>query len=118
MLVQQMSSLLVKASFVGSTDVFPLGEGKLHVPAAVPCGYIAICCFYSPHLSSTLISPPDVLNTSKRWNKDFSGQDMRSFFLKDGDPNFGNWTLTCHHRLRTSQNIVVEGVIIINNRRW
>ena len=25
---------------VGSTDVFPLGKGKLHVPAAVPCGYI------------------------------------------------------------------------------
>ena len=50
---------------VGSTDVFPLGEGKLHVPAPVPSGYIAIRCFYSPHLSSTLISPRDILKTSK-----------------------------------------------------
>ena len=67
---------------VGSTDIFPFGEGKLHVPTAVPCGYIAICCFYSPHLSSTLISPRDILLTGKRFNKDFGGQDMRSFFLK------------------------------------
>ena len=36
---------------IGSTDVFPLGEDKINVPAAVPCGYIAIRCFYSPHLS-------------------------------------------------------------------
>ena len=101
---------------VGSTDVFPLGEGKLHVPAAVPCGYIAICCFYSPHLSSTLISPRDILKTSKRLKKDFCGQDMRSHFPIDGNPNFGNCTLTCHNQLRISQNIIVEGVIITGNK--
>ena len=101
---------------IGSTDVFPLGEGKLHVPAPVPSGYIAIRCFYSPHLSSTLISPRDVLKTGKRWNKDFTGQDMCSYFPADGDPNFGNCVLTCHHRLRKSQNIVVEGVVISGNK--
>ena len=101
---------------VGSTDVFPLGEGKLHVPAPVPSGYIAIRCFYSPHLSSTLISPRDVLKTGKQWNKDFTGQDMCSYFPADGDPNFGNCVLTCHHRLRKSQNIVVEGVGISGNK--
>ena len=88
----------------------------LHVPAAIPCGYIPIRCFYLPYPSSFLVSSWDILKTGKRWNKDFSGQDMRSFFLQDGNPNFGNCTLTCHHRLCTSQKIVVEGVIIAGNK--
>ena len=102
-------------STIGSNNVYPLGEGKLCVPAAIPGGYLAICCFYSPHLSSTLISPYDILKTTTRWNKDFSGQDMRSFFFANSNHNFGNCILTCHHHLRSFQNIVVEGVIIAGN---
>ena len=79
---------------VGSNNVYPFGEGKTYLPAAVPCGYIVIRCFYSPHLSSTLISPQDILKTATRWNKDFNGQDMRSFFFADSNPNFGDYTLT------------------------
>ena len=30
---------------VGSNDIYPLGEGKLHILATIPCGYIAIHCF-------------------------------------------------------------------------
>ena len=41
---------------------------------------------------------------------------MRSFFPIDGNPNFENCTLICHHRLRTFQNIVVEDVIISGNK--
>ena len=41
---------------------------------------------------------------------------MRSFFSINGNPNFGNCTLTCHHRLRKYQNIVVEGIIISGNK--
>ena len=104
-----------KCPIVRSNDFYPLGEGKLCVPAAVPDGYLAVRCFYSPHLSSTLISPRDILKTATCWNKDFSGQDMRYFYFADGNPNFGNSILTCHHCLHSSQNIVVEGVIIAGN---
>ena len=41
---------------------------------------------------------------------------MYSHFPINGDPNFGNCTLTCHHRLRKSQNSVVEGIIISGNK--
>ena len=41
---------------------------------------------------------------------------MRSFFFADGNPNFGNCVLTCHHWLHKSQNIVVEGIIIAGNK--
>lgn len=87
---------------VGSNDTYPLGEGYLHIPAAASCGFIAVWCFYSPHFSSALVSPQDILKTSKHWNKSFSGQDMKSFFFKSGDPNSGHCTLTCHHKLRKS----------------
>ena len=100
---------------VGSNNVYPLGEGKLRVPAAVPGGYLAIHCFYSSHLSSTLISPRDILKTAICWNKDFSRQDMRSFFFANGNLNLRNYILACHHCLRSSQDIVVEGVIIAGN---
>ena len=62
-----------------------------------------------------MISPRGILKTTKNWNDDFSGQDMRSFFYTDGNPNFGNCILTCHHRLRTTQNIAVEDIAIAGN---
>ena len=63
---------------VGSKFIYPLGQGKLGVPAAVNSGYSAIHCFYSPNLSSTLFIPRNILKTTTRCNKDFSGQDMKS----------------------------------------
>ena len=72
-------------SAAGSDNIYPLGEGKLHAPAAVPGGNLAICCLYSLHLSSILISSCCILKPTTCWNKDFSGQDMRSFFFADGN---------------------------------
>ena len=54
---------------IGSNDVYPLGEGKLHVSATISCGYIAIRCFYSPHLSSTFTSPRDIFKTEYPFKK-------------------------------------------------
>ena len=69
---------------VGSNNVYPHGEGKLHVLAATPGGYVAIRCFYSPHLSPSLISPRDIFKMATRWKR-LKGQDMRSFFFADGN---------------------------------
>ena len=49
---------------VGTTDIYPLGEGFLHLPAPTPSGYLSVRCFYSHHLTSTLVSPRDILKTS------------------------------------------------------
>ena len=48
---------------VGITDIYPLGEGFLYLPAPTPSGYLNVRYFYFPHLTSTLISPQDILNT-------------------------------------------------------
>ena len=45
---------------VGAIDeanaVYPEGEGYLHIPAEVHKGYIRVRCYYSPRLTSTLLS--------------------------------------------------------------
>ena len=50
---------------IGSNDVNPLGEGYLYVPDPVPWDYLPIRCFYSSYSSSTLVSPWDILKTTK-----------------------------------------------------
>ena len=48
---------LILTGAVGTNDMHPFGEGFLHLPAPNPSGFLAVRCFYSPHLSSTLVSP-------------------------------------------------------------
>ena len=100
---------------VGTKDIHPLGEGFLHLPAPTPSGFLAVRCFYSPHLHFTLVSPRDILKTSKKWQNGFSGQDMKTYFCVNGDPNFDQCILICHHNLRCSQNIVIDSVVINSN---
>ena len=102
-------------SAVGTTDMHPLGEGFLHFPAPTPCGSLAVQCFYSPHLSSTLVSPQDILKTSKNRRNGSSGQDMKTCFGANCDPNFGRCTFTCHSNLRRSQNISIDGIVMNGN---
>ena len=100
---------------VGTTNIHPLGEGFLHLPAPTPCGFLAVWCFYSPHLSSTLISPCDILKTSKDWRTGFSGQDMKTYFGAKCDQNFGRCTFTCHINCRWSHNISINGIVMNGN---
>ena len=99
----------------GTTDIYPLGEGFLHLTAPTPSGYLGVRCFYYPHLSSTLVSPRDILKTSKDWRTGFSGQDMKTYFSANGDPNFGRCTFTCHNKCRQSENISIDGIAMNGN---
>ena len=49
---------------VGTTNIYPLCEGFLHLPAPTPSGYLGVRCFYSPHLISAFVSLRDILKTS------------------------------------------------------
>ena len=63
---------------IGTDNIYPEGEGFLHLPAPTPSGYLGVCCFYSPHLTSTLVSPRDILKTFPNWKTGFSGQDIQT----------------------------------------
>ena len=84
----------------------------LHFLPPTPSGFLAARFFYSPHLSSTLVSPCDILKMSKKWKSGFSGQDIETYFGADDDPNFGCYCLICHHNLRCSHNIVINGAVM------
>ena len=100
---------------VGSTNIYPLGKGFLHLPALTLSGYLGVCCFYSPDLTSTLVSPRDILKTSLNWKNGFSGQDMKTYFGPNGDPNFGRCTFTCHNNCHRSKNISTDGIVMSVN---
>ena len=57
-----------RIKLVGALDsnngTYPLGEGYIHVPAAIKQGYVRIQCVYSPQLSSTLISEDDIIRSN------------------------------------------------------
>ena len=74
---------------VGTKDIYPIGESFLHLPASTQSGFLAVQYFYSSELSSTLVSPCDILKTSKNWRGGFSVQDMKTYFGANGDANFG-----------------------------
>ena len=97
---------------IGTDNIYPEGEGFLRLPAPTPSGYLDVRCFYSPHLTSTLVSPRDILKTSPNWKNGFSGQDMKTYFGRNGDPNFGRCTFTCHNNRRRSENITINGIVM------
>ena len=49
------------------------------------------------------------------WNKAFSGQYMMTYFYENGNPNTSNYTLICHHKLCSCQDITVHGIIMARN---
>ena len=57
-----------------SEDVHPLGEGFLHVPAINQQDFVAVRCFYSPHILSTSISENDIMKTAVDYEKNFESQ--------------------------------------------
>jgi hypothetical protein len=95
----------------GATDInktsVPIGEGNIHVPGTNHLGYNAVRTFYSPDLNSTLINDQDLYDTSVDGakNSDFEGLTLTQHRLGK------TCTITCHHRLRRSQDIVIHGIM-------
>lgn len=82
---------------VGTKVIYPINEGFLHLPDPTPSRFLAVYCVYSPHIAPTLASPYDILMMSKDYRNEFNGQDMKTYFGANSDPNYGQCSLTCHH---------------------
>ena len=91
--------------------VVPEGEGYLRLPA--PNGtYVDVLTYYSPLLTSTLVSEQCILKSSKFPIKEYGGQWIRKFYHSD-DCETGNITVLCQHKISPSKNIVVHGVLLL-----
>ena len=90
-------------------STIPEGSGYLRIPVPNNNGYIDVFCYYSPRLSSTLISENGIFGGTTPAKK-FTGQSIHKFFTSEHNLD-GNLTLICHHRYSHSQDIVMHGVI-------
>ena len=90
----------------GDNAIIPEGEGYLFVPANNKQGHIRIKAYYSPSLTSTLISENSIMGSTALKRSLFKGQVIQKYF------NTNNFILLCEHKLRSSRNIQIEGVLI------
>ena len=114
----------------GSNAVYPKGEGYLDIPVEVNNCYFCVKCYYSPCLTSTLLSGICILKQNDN-PPNFSGQALQKDFainddfllhhISSPDPlpskpilydyKKGTFTFTCHHKPSKSCNIVLRGSI-------
>ena len=101
---QRKSPIRLTAAIDGETlYIVPEGHGKIKVPAPNNKGFILVDCYYSPRLSSTLVSENSFYQERI---SNYSGQSITKYF----DNN--SMTLTCYHKQCSRKNVTVHGVII------
>ena len=97
-----------------NSKVQPEGEGYLHIPSRDPCSdnqsFIRVHCYYSLHLNSTLLNENDLYGDSKASSNNFTGMRMQKY------NKTGNFTIRCHHRITTSRDIIIDGILDSDNK--
>ena len=87
------------------SDCTPKGWGYLHVPCANLVGYAPVRTFYHPDLRTTVLDERDFPKANGYKNSDFKTDRLTKHH------DVGTWTFQCHHRLRSSEDILVHGLL-------
>ena len=95
-----------------SEDVLPLGKGYLHVPAVNRQDFVAVWCFYSPHITSSLISENDIMKTAIDYINNFFSQVLSKFFPSGHET--GKCSFVYTRKMLHQQDIIVHGVVILD----
>ncbi|KAG7369542.1 reverse transcriptase RNA-dependent DNA polymerase [Nitzschia inconspicua] len=85
--------------------VLPEGQGYIRVPAPAPYGYHDFLVYYSPLLNATLLSESDLYKALGYRRSQYSGVSHQHFYAA------GTWTATAHHKLTSSKNVVLHGIV-------
>ena len=96
-----------------SDAVVPEGKGLLRIQVNPYGGYIHVPTYYSPKLTSTLVSENDILKSSidRRHMKDYQGQSLHKLF-DDETKRTGTMLLISKHKRNKQKNVVVHGVLM------
>jgi hypothetical protein len=81
----------------------PQGYGILRIPAPNSHGYVPIFCFYTPDIPSCIVSPSTVAKLLPSHRQ--QGTTLRK------RATTGVFTFTVHSNLRTSEDIVLHGIL-------
>ncbi|KAG7370163.1 reverse transcriptase RNA-dependent DNA polymerase [Nitzschia inconspicua] len=90
---------------VQNAAVLPEGQGYIRVPAPAPYGYHDFLVYYSPLLNATLLSESDLYKALGYRRSQYSGVSHQHFYAA------GTWTATAHHKLTSSKNVVLHGIV-------
>ena len=94
-----------------STSIVPLGEGYIHVPSSFPRrGVVRVKVYYSPHLTGTIINEEDLMGSTKKQRKQYSGLNLhKSYGIEDDDIN--TWELKVQHKSNdNTRDIIITGI--------
>jgi hypothetical protein len=86
-----------------SNRYVPKGYGILCVPAPNSQGYVPVFCFYTPDITSCIISPSTVANLLPK--RRYQGSTLTKHATT------GGFTFTVHSNLRQSDDIILHGIL-------
>ena len=70
--------------------------------------YVDVYTYYSPEIDTTAIADNSFLSCQGK-PSDYTGTSLQAFF------DSGTCTFTCHHRLRSTQDLVIHGIYACGN---
>ena len=94
-------------------QIIPEGSGYLRIPSNFIGGYVEVYTYYSPMISSTLVSENGLMiGSSTRSELDsYSGQSLHKIF-SNTKRRTGRMVLINHHKRNKARNITIHGVVL------
>ena len=96
----------------GAEPITPEGLGSIRVPVNYIGGYIDVQTYYSPKISSTLLSDNCIRKGAIPSNKldEYSGQTLHKLF-QNKEGSLGKMLIVNHHKRNKAKNVTIHGVV-------
>ena len=88
------------------SDTTPKGMGYMFIEAPNEEGFLAAQTFYHPDIRTTVINEQDLVRSPNSKPSDFRSERLEKHH------DSGTWTYTGYHKIKSSKNVVVHGVVI------
>ena len=99
---------------ISSADqIIPEGAGYLRIPTNFNGGYVDVYTYYSPMISSTLVSENGLLlgSATRGELENYSGQSLHKIF-SNTKRRTGRMVLINHHKRNKARNVTIHGVVL------
>ena len=108
------SPITLSGAIDEDTVARPEGCGYIRIPSENKRGYIDVKTYYSPRLTSTLMSENCILRASvpKKEYQKYNSQTITKDFGKDVDKMTGSLMITNYHGNNSNKDIRISGVIL------
>ena len=108
------SPICLTGAIDSNLKINPEGYGYIRIPSENKRGFIDVKTYYSPRLTSTLMSENCILRASvpKGEFRKYNSQTIRKDFGDDESKMSGIMTITNYHRQVKPKNVKIKGVLL------